>query len=47
MIRPIEKLELSEYLYVLKTAYEASAIKFGQSKESCPYRGRTRLPLSY
>ena len=46
MIRPIEKPELSECLYVLKMAYEDGAVRFGQTEENCPYRGRTRLPLS-
>ena len=46
MIKPITKPELSECLYILTTAFEAGAVRFGQTEENCPYRGRTRLPLS-
>ena len=46
MIKPITKSELSECLYVLTMAFEAGAVRFGQTEENCPYRGWTRLPLS-
>ena len=46
MIKPITKSELKECLHVLKESYEAGALRFGQTEENCPYRGRTRLPLS-
>ena len=46
MIKPITKSDLSNCLDILKTGYEDGAIRFGQTEENCPYRGRTRLPLS-
>ena len=33
-------------LNILKLSYEEGAIKFGQTEENCPYRGRTRLPIN-
>jgi len=46
MIKPITESDLNDCLYVLKMGFEAGAIKFGQTEENCPNRGRTRLPLS-
>lgn len=46
MIRAVKKDELSVCLRVLQESYEASAVNFGMTEENCPYRGRTRLPLS-
>jgi len=46
MIRPIAEADLSDCLDILKASYEASAITFGMTEDNCPYRGRTRLPLS-
>ena len=46
MIKPITKSDLSDCLNILKMSYEDGAIRFSQTEENCPYRGRTRLPLS-
>jgi len=46
MIKAIIKSDLSGCLNILKTSYEDGAIRFGQTEENCPYRGRTRLPLT-
>ena len=46
MIKLIKKSELSDCLDIMKMAYEAGAIRFDKTEYNCPYRGRTRLPLS-
>ena len=46
MIKPITKSNLIDCLNILKISYEEGAVKFGQTEENCPYRGRTRLPLN-
>jgi len=46
MIKPIIESELEECLEIMKAGFEAAAIRFGQTEENCPHRGRTRLPLS-
>ena len=46
MIKPIIEWDLGDCLHVLKMGFEDGAIRFGQTEENCPYRGRTRLPLS-
>ena len=46
MIKPITESDLNDCLDLLKASYEAGAIRFGQTEENCPHRGRTRLPLS-
>jgi len=46
MIQFITESNLAECLDVMKAGYEAAAIRFGQTEENCPHRGRTRLPFS-
>ena len=46
MLKPITESDLSDCLDILKASYEAGAIRFGQTEDNCPHRGRTRLPLS-
>lgn len=45
MIKPITEINLIDCLNIMKMSYEEGALKFGQTEENCPYRGRTRLPL--
>jgi len=46
MIKSIVESELNDCLELMKISYEASALRFNQTEENCPHRGRTRLPLS-
>lgn len=46
MIEPVRREHLSTCLDVIKRSYEDTAVTFGMTEENCPYRGRTRLPLS-
>ncbi len=46
MIEPIRREHLSTCLDIIKRSYEDTAATFGMTEENCPYRGRTRLPLS-
>lgn len=46
MIEPVLKEHLPVCLDIIKKSYEDTAVAFGMTEENCPYRGRTRLPLS-
>ena len=43
---PVKREQLPACLEILRNSYEATAVRFGMTEENCPYRGRTRLPLS-
>lgn len=46
VILPASREQLPACLDILRRGYEDTAVRFGMTEQNCPYRGRTRLPLS-